>query len=71
MPDPRIRVMMVIGIKEEASFRPMMNTLGRRHRKEIKMPFGIGFIFRFVVPRKKPTTTHIEKADRLASQVNP
>jgi len=69
-PDPRIKVIMKIGISENGSFQPIMIAEGNKTKKGIIMPFATLLILRFVVAIKKPEITQSEKADKFASQVN-
>ena len=67
---PKIRVITKIGNKDFGSFHPIRMAQGINTRKEIRIPFRKGFIFKSIVAIKKPTITHIENAEILASQVN-
>jgi len=57
------------GIRLIGLLQPMMNALGDRHKKAMTMPFTVAGRRRLDVATMNPTTTHGEKADRLASQV--
>jgi hypothetical protein len=64
---PKTKVMIPIGSRLTGSFQKINVAEGKRTRKAINIPLTAAGIFRFVTEIKKPTTTHIEKAERLAS----
>src|SRR5512137_2968120 len=59
------------GSSETGSFQPIIKTLGNKHKHERTIPLSAGGSFRVDVASIKPTTTHNENAERLASQVSP
>jgi len=68
--EPRIKVIIVIGISENGSCQPIMMAEGNNTRNGIMMPLATLFIFRLLVAIKKPEIIQREKADRFASHVN-
>ena len=66
---PNIIVIIEIGSNEIGSFQPIRMALGNNTRNAIRMPFIIKFIFNSVLAVKNPMIIHIDKAERLASQV--
>jgi hypothetical protein len=67
---PKIKVIAKIGNKDFGSFHPIRTAEGTSTRKAIRIPLRIGFMFKSIVAMKKPTITHIKKAEMFASQVN-
>ena len=68
--DPRIKVIIEIGINVSGSFQPIIIAAGNKTKNGMIMPFAIPFILRVVIAIKKPEITHSEKADKFASHVN-
>ena len=68
---PNTNVMMDIGIKDIGSCQAIINELGISVKKEIRIPFKTGFIFKSTEAMKKPIIIHIDKAEKFASQVKP
>lgn len=67
---PRIKVIIETGTKLKGSFHAINMAHGARQRKEIKMPFIMGFIFKPDVEINKPAIVHMLKAERFASHVS-
>ena len=68
--EPRIKVMIAMGMSEKGCFHPMIKTDGNKQRNDTNNPFSIDGNLIVVVEMKKPATTHIVNAERLASQVS-
>ena len=69
--DPRIRVITIIGIRDNGSCQHIRIAEGKSIINDIIIPFSTPFVFKLLVDIRKPVTNHKEKADMLASQVNP
>jgi len=61
---------MKIGIKLVGWCQPIITAEGISSSEEINIPFNTPLIFRFDVDIIKPAITHIENADKFASQVS-
>ncbi len=68
--EPKIKVIIVIGINEIGSFQPIKTAEGNKTMNDIRIPFKIGFIFKSTVAIRKPTTIHNINAEILSSQVS-
>jgi len=67
---PKIRVITVIGIRLIGSFDPIKIAEGKRTKNEIVIPFKMPYSLNSETDNINPIITHIEKADRFASQDN-
>lgn len=68
--EPRIKVIIVIGISENGSCQPIIMAEGNNTRNEIIKPFATPFILKLVVAIRKPEIIQKEKADKFASHDN-
>ena len=67
---PKIKVITEIGTKLIGSFQPIKIAEGKRIKNEIIIPLKIPFNLSSEIARINPIITHIENADKFASQVN-
>ncbi len=68
--EPRIKVIIKIGISESGSFQPIRMAAGNKIRNEMNIPFTTPLILIFVVAIKNPDTIQRENAEKFASHVN-
>lgn len=68
---PRITVITIMGNIDRGSFHAMIKADGISTRNAIRTPFSGPLIPRLVVDTRKPATIHMDRAERLASQVRP
>ena len=68
--DPRIKVIIKMGISENGSSHPISIAEGNKTRNGMSIPFATPLILMFVVAIKNPDIIQSENADKFASHVN-